>query len=338
MRKQTWGLVMCFFLALMALSVSGADAAGEKPVLLTYSTFFPATNAQGELGNVWAEEIEKRTDGRVKIRYFPGGVFLHGEELYEGLRIGATDIVMSAFAYDRDGFNAMEAIDLPLGYPNASVATAVINEFYRIHQPQELADLKILYLHAHGPGLFHTTRPVEKLEDLEGMRIRCTAFAAKVVEALGATPAVKSQGFAYVLLDEHYVQGTLSPMEVLKGWHHAEVVKYTTESHCVAYTTGFYVAMKRAKWNALPPEIQRVFEEVSAAWIPKHAEAWDSGDREAREYSLALGNKIISLSQAEQERWCKAVQPVIGEYTMRAASRGLSGREYVETVRSLIKK
>ena len=338
MRRQTWWLVMCFVLAFTVVSMSGVDAAGNKPVLLTYSTFFPATNPQGELGDAWAEEIEKRTDGKIKIRYLPGEVFLRGEELYDGLRIGATDIVMSAFAYDRDDFTAMEAVDLPIGYPNASVATAVINAFYQTHQPQELANLKILYLHAHGPGLFHTTRPVEKMEDLGGMRIRCTPFAAKVVEALGATPAVKSQGFAYILLQEHYVQGTLSPMEVLKGWRQAEVIKYTTESQCVAYTTGFYVAMKKAKWDTLSPEIQRVFEDVSAAWVPKHAEAWDSGDREAREYSLDLGNKIISLSQAEKERWCKAIELVIGEYAMRAASKGLPGRIYVESVQSLIKK
>jgi TRAP-type C4-dicarboxylate transport system substrate-binding protein len=329
---------MCFVLPLMAVSVSGAEGEENKPVVLTYSTFFPAANPQGELGDAWAKEIEKRTDGKVQIRYLPGGVFFRGEDLHEGLRIGATDIVMSAFAYDRNDFTAMEAIDLPLGYPSASVATSVINEFYETHQPQELAGLKILYLHAHGPGLFHTTRPVERLEDLDGMRIRCTAFAAKIVEALGATPVAKSQGFTYVLLQDRYVQGTLSPMEVLKGWDQAQVIKYTTESHCVAYTSGFYVAMNSAKWNTLPPEIQRVFEEVSAAWVPKHAEAWDSGDREGREYSLDLGNKIISLSQAEKDRWCKAVQPVIGEYAMRAASKGLPGKEYVESVRSLIKK
>jgi hypothetical protein len=54
----------------------------------------------------------------------------------------------------------MEAADLPLGYPNGKVATKVVNDFYARYQPKELTDVKVLYLHAHGPGLLHTKKPV----------------------------------------------------------------------------------------------------------------------------------------------------------------------------------
>ena len=38
-----------------------------------------------------------------------------------------------------------------------------------------------MYLHGHGPGLIHTKKAVNKLEDLKGMKIRCTGMAAKIV-------------------------------------------------------------------------------------------------------------------------------------------------------------
>jgi len=73
-------------------------------------------------------------------------------------------------------------------------------------------------------------------------------------------------------------------------------------------------------------------------WISRHAEAWDSGDEEARKFTLSLGNKIIPLSKEESDRWCKAVQPVIDEYVRRFGGKGLRGKEYVETIKELIGK
>ena len=50
----------------------------------------------------------------------------------------------------------MEVLDLPMGYPNGRVATRVANEFFKKFKPKELEGVKLLYIHAHGPGLLHT--------------------------------------------------------------------------------------------------------------------------------------------------------------------------------------
>ena len=338
MKRGKCFLVIFLVLVLLALSLSVAHAVQQKAIKLVYSTFFPCTNVQAQLSDTWAKEIEKRTNGKVKISYYSGWPTLKGDEIYEGVRIDAMDIGMSAFAYNRMRFPTMEAIDLPLGYPSAKVATSVINDFYQQYKPKELADIKVLYLHAHGPGLLHSRKPVYKLEDLKGMRVRASGFSAKIVSALGAEPLFKPQGYTYAYLEDHYVDATCSPMEVLKGWKQAEVIKYTIDCRCLGYTSGLYVVMNQKKWNSLPDEVQRVFEEVSAEWISKHAKAWDDSDEEGRKFTLSLGNKIILLSEEESARWCKAVQPVIDEYIKRAENNGLPGREYVETIRELIKK
>jgi len=68
-----------------------------------------------------------------------------------------------------------------------------------------------------------------------------------VAKALGGVPVAMGQGGAYEALQKGAVEGTLSPIEVLKGWKQAEVIKYTTECFSVGYTTGFYVVMNKKK-------------------------------------------------------------------------------------------
>ncbi|RLB06839.1 MAG: C4-dicarboxylate ABC transporter substrate-binding protein, partial [Deltaproteobacteria bacterium] len=163
-------------------------------------------------------------------------------------------------------------------------------------------------------------------------------FSAKVAKALGAVPVAMGQGGTYEALQKGVVEATFSPIEVLKGWKQAEVIKYTIECYSIGYTSAFYVLMNKKKWDSLPKDVQKVFDEVSAEWIAKHGEAWDSSDREGRKFTLSLGNKIIPLSKKESARWAKAVQPVIDGYIKKVESKGLPGKKYVKAIKKLIKK
>ncbi len=338
MRSGKWFLVTSLVLSLTLWPQLPTHAAEQKPITLTYSNFFIPQDAQAKLGEAWAREVEKRANGKIKINYYPGGRLLKAEQTFDGVLKDTCDIGMSAFSYNLGTFPVMEAIDLPLGYPSGKVATFVINNFYKKFQPKELSGVKVLYLHAHGPGLLHSKKPVNKLEDLKGMRIRSTGMSANIAKALGAVPVAMSQENTYEAILNNQVDATFSPMEVLKGWNQAKVIKYTVDHCCVSYTTGMYLLMNLKKWNALPQDIQKAFEEVSAEWIVKHGEAWDAGDEEGRKYTLSLGNQIISLPIKEEERWANAVRPVIDTYVNRATKKGLPGKEYVETIYGLIGK
>jgi TRAP-type C4-dicarboxylate transport system substrate-binding protein len=245
---------------------------------------------------------------------------------------------MSYFALSRGRFPQMEALDLPLGYPNGRVATRVANDFYRVMQPKALENVKVLYLHAHGPGLLHTKKPVKTLEDLKGMKIRSTGFSAKIASALGAVPVAMPQGETYEALSKGIVDGTIGPIEVLKGWKQAEVVKSTTDCFDVGYTTAFFVVMNLKKWNALPPDVRKVFDDVSREWIDVHGKAWDEADKEGRAFTLSLGNQIITLPAQESARWKKAVRPTIDEYIKESEQKGVPGRKSVKEAEALITK
>jgi TRAP-type C4-dicarboxylate transport system substrate-binding protein len=331
-KKQISVLIGLVLLGAVLISCEKAPST----ITLTYSIFFPPSHGQSQAGTEWAREIEKRSNGRIKINVCPGGTLTKANECYDGVVKGISDIGMSCFAYTRGRFPVMEAVDLPLGYPNGRTATYTANAFYQKMKPKELDDVKVLYLHAHGPGLLHTTKPVRSLSDLKGMKIRSTGLSAKIVEALGATAVAMPQGETYEALQKGVVEGTFTPIETLKGWRQGEVIRYTTECSQIGYTTAMFVVMNRDKWEALPQDIKAVFEAVSAEWIKIHADTWDRLDVEGRQYSLGLKNEIIRLSDSSKPEWVKAVAPIIDAFIKDTNQKGLPGDRAVTELRQLI--
>jgi TRAP-type C4-dicarboxylate transport system substrate-binding protein len=176
------------------------------------------------------------------------------------------------------------------------------------------------------------------MEDFKGLKIRGQGATARIISALGAAPVAMGQADVYEALQKGVVDGNFSPMEVLKGWRQAEVIDYTTESYGIGYSSTFYLIMNKAKWDALPVDVQKVFDEVDVEWAQKHASAWDKIDEEARAYTLEKGNEIIPLPEEENARWKEAVKPVIAEYIKDANDKGLPGEEYIKTAQELIEK
>ena len=338
MRRLT---VLCsiFVLLCAGFSLTTAPAYGQaKPIELTYSIFFPAPAPQTQVAMEWAKEIERRTNGRVKITIFPGGTLTAADKCYDGVVKGISDIGMSVFAYTRGRFPLTEVADLPLGIKSGLVATKLINAYYKKFNPKELKDVKVMYLHGHGPGFLHTKTAVEKLEDLKGMKIRCTGLAAKIVEKLGAVPVAMPMPDTYDSLKRGVVEGSMAPQESLKTWKWGEVVKFTTESWGSAYSTGFFVVMNKEKWNGLPKDAKRIIEQVNAEWIERQGKNWDDIDKAGREATLAAGNKIISLSKEENMRWAAAVSPILDGYVKNMKEKGLPGDKALKFYRDELKK
>ena len=335
-----WSLVAL----ILCLSVIGffsvtSTAFGQtKPIELTYSIFFGPTAPQTSVAKEWAQEIEKRTDGRVKIIMFPGGTLTQAPQCYDGVAKGISDIGFSVLAYTRGKFPLTEVSDLPLGIKSGLVATKLINEYYKKFNPKEFDEVKIMYLHGHGPGILHTKKAVNTLEDLKGMKIRCTGLASKIVGALGAIPVAMPMGETYDSLSRGVVDGSMAPQESLNTWKWGEVVKFTTECFGASYSTGFFVVMNKEKWNALSPDIQKIIEKVNEEWVEKQGKNWDEIDKLGRDATLKLGNKIIPLSKEENERWSKAVRPIIDDYIKNMKEKGLPGEEALKFYQDRLKE
>jgi len=324
---------MAFLFGCKAKSSSGGEV---KPVELSYSIFFPATHMQAQAATDWAREIESRTNGRVKITMYPGETLTKSAQCYEGVVNGISDIGMSAFAYTRGRFPLLEGLDLPVGYPDGVTATKVANEVVKKYDPEELKDVHVLYLHAHGPGILAAKKGAESLASLSAMKIRATGLSAKIVTALGATPIAMSQGETYEALQKGVVNATFCPMETLKGWKQGEVIDYVIDTKAIGYTTSMFVVMNKKKWESLPEDVKAIFNQVNEEWIVKHGEAWDKSDAEGEEYVKSLGKTFLTLSPEQENDLRKSVAPILDEYASAAEAKGLPGKAFVQDIQALL--
>lgn len=325
-------LLVAFICAATLGLVSCTKVKPVEVIELTYSNFFPPTHLNSLLAEKFCQEVEKRTNGKVRITHYPGGSLTPAAGVYDGVVKGISDIGMSCLAYTVGRFPASEIVDLPHAYPNGWVATKVANDFYHKFKPKEFEDVQVFYFHAHGPGvLFTTKKPVRKLEDLKGMVIRSTGVGAKIIEALGAKGYGASQAEAYELMSKGTIDGSFTPREVLKGWKQAEVVRYVTLCYDVGNTTDMFVVMNKNKWESLPSDVKKIFLDVSEEWVDKHGIVWTYYDRVAIQYFLTFPDReLIELPADEMGRWVAAARPLIDEYVRQKTAMGLPAASYEE--------
>lgn len=314
-------------LALCCFSTANA----EEPIKLTYSCFFPATHIQSKLAEAWCKEVEKRTNGKVKVEYYPGQTLTKAKVCYDGVVQGLSDVGFSVLGYTRGRFPLMEVVDLPLGYTSGVQATKVANAVHGAFKDKVLTDTEVMYLHAHGPGLVHTkTKAVKKLEDMKGLKFRSHGTSAKVVKALGGTPVAMPMPETYQALQKGVVDGAVYPIEANKGWKLGEVIDFVTLDFPAAYTTTFFVVMNKDKWKSLPDDVKKTITEINKEWAVKHGKAWDTSDEEGKKYLLEKKRTLIELSPEEGKKWKAAVAPVLSGFVEDMKKKNLPGKEALD--------
>ena len=312
------------------------DAPPPPEYRLTYSIFFPAMHLQTQTAIAWAREIETLTSNRVAIASYPFGSLTKPEPCWQGILSGISDLGMSCFSYTPGRFPLLEALDLPLGWPDGLTATRVATALAQKYAPAETASAHLLLVHAHGPGILATRDPVRTLDDLRQLRVRGTGLSAGIIRLLGATPVGMPQSDTYDALQKGIVEGTFCPVETLKGWKQGETIRCVTDTKAIGYTTAMFVAMNRDTWNRLPPDIQQVFADVSAEFVDRHGLAWNEADAQGWDFVRDLDREILTLDPDEEARWADAVAPLLDAYVARTSARGLPGADFLADAQSLI--
>ena len=146
-----------------------------------------------------------------------------------------------------------------------------------------------------------------------------------------------AQSETYEALQKGVVKGNLSPVEVLKGWKHAEVTSYITLTPFL-YNTLFFVTFNQDKWNAMPQDLQ---DKVTAATAQFHEEVgiglWDAQNEPAMDYAVnEMKMEVITLSDAEAATWIDQVKPLQEEYTKNVAN--LTDRDVISYINELAQK
>ena len=318
-------LLFCFALPVSAVSAS------KKPINLTFSTVFPMVHLQAKLNQYFCDEIEKRTDGQVKITLYPGGTLTSATKNFEGVAKGLSDLGMSCPLYVAGRFPVSEIFEMPSDLDSGWVTTKVYTDLFNKFPLKEYEDVHVLYLHGPGRNVISTrTVPVRTLADMKGLVLRASGGATGTISALGATPRAMHMGEAFAALSKGVVEGQFAVPETLKGWKHADVVKYVTIPP-ISTSSAQYVIINKKKWNSFPADIQKVFNEVSSDFPDYHGYVWNYYDDAGFEYFKSLpGRELITIPASERAQWEAAVKPVIEKYIKEKTAMGLPAKEYLD--------
>ena len=338
--KRVW-LIGLLFVALLVVSFMFVNTgfAQDKVVTLRFSNQFAPTSGNSIVLEEWCKEVEKRTNGKIVVKYYPGNTLNPPQQAYDSVVGGVADLSNHILGYTAGKFPLSEVLDYPLGYTKGYIATKLMNEYYKKFRPKEFDDVKVMYFHGQGPGILHTkTKPVNKLEDLKGMKVRTFGSNARLMTLLGGVPVAMPMQEAYDSISKGVADGLMGCYEPLVGWKLAEVIKYTTETYGVGYSATFLVSMNKAKWNSIAPAEQKIIEQINQEWIEKHGKLWDQWDKDAKEASLKRGNKVITLSADEQARWFAKTEPLFTDYVKKMKDKGLPGDEVLKWAKDYLKK
>jgi TRAP-type C4-dicarboxylate transport system substrate-binding protein len=225
-------------------------------------------------------------------------------------------------------------MELPNGLPSGWVGTHVANDFWEKFKPKEWDAYQPLMFGTCGPNILQTLKkPVTKLSQLKGLKIRGTGRVGDLVKALGATPIPVEMVDLYESLRRGVIDGTYTPYETLQGFKIGEVEKYCTTSWKIGNAYTFYVAANKKKWDTLPPDAQKTILDCAKEYIEVWASEWNRIDIEGREWYLKQGGKILELSDAESAKWVKAAQPVVDAFKADLVSKGFQASEVDEMLK-----
>ncbi|MBW2004701.1 MAG: TRAP transporter substrate-binding protein [Deltaproteobacteria bacterium] len=302
------------------------------PIKLNYANFPPAPTFPCVQMERWKKEVEKRTGGTVTIKTFPGSTLLGAKNMMDGVIAGTADIGCLCMAYQPGRFIVTNATALPVGFPNATVASLALWDIYNKYRPKEFAKVKVLTMFTCAPANIMSKKPIRSLEDLQGLELRASGGVAQALAALGATPVGMPKPEIVESLQKGIVQGDVSSLESLMDFKYAETCKYVTIFNGPVYP--FAVVMNMDKWNSLPKDVQKVMDGMGieqAFWTGNYM---DKHAKKSIEWSKKNHNiEITKLTKKELAKWNRLLRPLKDKWITKAKAKGLPARAILRDIR-----
>ena len=329
-------------MAAAALAVLSQPAAAQTTTLTMSSWVSPSHLLTKDVLAVWGQQVEKATNGRIKLQMLPKHPSA-APGTFDAVRDDLVDVSYVTASYTP----ARHVLPLLAELPGSG-ATSSINSvaFSRIHwkylqQVGEYKGVKLLGVFTHGPGqMFNTKRPINKVEDLAGMKIRTGGgIAEEMARALGASAFVKPAPESYELLSSGVADGTFFPLESIISFKLSSVIKYATLFPGGFYSSSFGFFMNEGKWNKLSKQDQDAIASVSGEALAVLAgKAWDATDAAALEEMKRVGIQISTappeLVKSIQER-SKAIDD---KWVKDATAKGIDGAKVLAEFREELKR
>jgi TRAP-type C4-dicarboxylate transport system substrate-binding protein len=313
--------------------------AAAQTIDLKLSHWGPPTHVNQKVFLPWAEMIEKKSGGKMKVTVFPGGVLGKPADHWDMGQNGVVDISWGTHNYTAGRFLLTSAMDLPFLVNSAKGGSRALHEFYLKHLQKEHEKVKVLWLQCPAPFQLHMTKKAALTpDDLAGVRIRTGGGQlSEIVKSLGAVPVALSVPETYNAMERGVVDGTILPYEAAKAFKLSEVTKHVVGVGI--YTASQFTIMNLDKYNSLPPDLRKVIDELSGPWGAEFAgAAWDKAEDEGLAAIKAAGIQHHKISDQQRAAWREKTKTVEEEWVRTMEAKGLPAKQALADLKELLKK
>jgi len=319
--------------------------APEKAEVIELKANHFSTDKPGSSGfsTEWfAREIELRTGGRVHIKMYFTGTLVPTSQGYEGTGKGVTDLNWTHILMQPKAMPLTNVGLLPGLFDDPMVGNRAMNELHQmdaIKAENEKNNVRTLMTYFAGRKIILSDKPVNKLDDLKGMKIGASGYSAEALSKIGVVPVGMPPGEGYDALAKGTLDAYNAAFSTEKRWKYYEVAP-----NMYALDTGrffFTVIMNLDTYNSLPDDIKAVFDDPSLRLHYQFEEAeWAiyKQDIQGKEAALGAGGKIVYPTEEDLARWTPVVKEIAASWAEERDKEGLAGTEvYNEWIKLLEK-
>ena len=337
MQRVRNGIVLLIAVCFIALALPGITTAQQGKVIeLTYGTPYGVDHTYSIIDKRWMAKVEKETNDRVKFKPYWGGAVIGGRDAAEELTQGAIDIAFLNPTKSKSGFQITKASYLFFYGANLEIGGKVFKEmltkFPEIEK--EYKGMKVLCWGGSMNQLI-TRKPIRKIDDLRGTRIKVVGDVSNALKELGVEAMSLSNSEVYVALQKGILDGLITPVETLESLKFAEVAKYVTMINFYRTHSGMRM-MNLDKFNSLPPDIKKVFENNIEYYGQETEAEVGRTNQHAMDAGKKLGVEFIPISKEEMTKFYAPIKTMAQKEAQGLDAKGLPGTKILNEAQRLI--
>lgn len=266
----------------------------------------------------FARLVEERTDGRIKIEVYAGGILGDESSTIEQVQFGAVDFVRTSITPMANFEPALNVLSLPYLYPSEEYMFQVLFSDVGEGVLDGLKNAGIVGLTWYDSGArsFYTAdRKVTSPDDLKGLRIRVqeSQLMMDMVEALGASPTPIAWGEVYSALQTGVVDAAENNFP---GWyynsHHEVAPHFVVDEH---NRIPELIIMSKITWDRLSSEDQAIIKQAAVDSTKVQRQAWDERTEEAKKLAVEEGADITYLDAEQKQAFQDKVMDLYPDYS-----------------------
>ena len=319
MKIKTKRFLFVLFLLLIALVVFFLTKPAEKVPEYVFSYAenqdedYPTTLG----GQYFANLVEEKTNGRIRILIQHSGERGNESQVISQLKYGGVDFARISISELTNEIKALNVLQLPYLYENSEHMWKVLDGkigdyFLDVVSGYEMVGLS--WYDAGARNFYTKDRPIQKLEDFEGLKIRVqeSDMMASMVEYLGGEPVKKPYSEVYSLLEKSEADGAENNWPSYESMQHYEVAGYYTLDEHIRIPE-LQICSKHT-WEKLSEEDQQIILECAKESSIYQRKLWKEQETKSRELAVSAGAEVVHLSTVEKKKFRKAVEPLFEKY------------------------